>query len=256
MKITPLVTPLRFAVAATAVLFSISVRADQQVSAPFAMHMNVNALVDESGCANSPGPQISLGGDIHLGGLAARVIFSNNHKGTHTVTVVAQYDVRLLVEGSTITIPKQPVQGGVGGNPYIYLQFHDGKGNDLSDEVFLGRCVQGLNVTADLLNAALARANVHAEGCSNRKGPNITLSGDIVLSGLHARFIFRNNVKGTHTAEDTRDIAIILDGSSITLPKQPVNGGVGGNPLISIQFLNGKGEPIGDPVLLGRCVQL
>jgi hypothetical protein len=99
-------------------------------------------------------------------------------------------------------------------------------------------------------------AIVDESGCNNSPGPQISLGGDIHLGGLAARVIFSNNRKGTHTAEDTRDIAIILDGSSITLPKQPVNGGVGGNPLISIQFLNGKGEPIGDPVLLGRCVQL
>ncbi|HXJ61467.1 MAG TPA: hypothetical protein VNU68_32905, partial [Verrucomicrobiae bacterium] len=66
----------------------------------------------------------------------------------------------------------------------------------------------------------------------------------------------RNNVKGTHTAEDAREVSLILDGSSITLPKQPVNGGVGGNPLISLQFLDDQGQPIGEPVLLGRCVQL
>jgi hypothetical protein len=257
MKVTSLIPSCRIGVAAVALaLLTPVLRADQQVSAPCVLPMSINAVVDESNCENSPGPEITFGGEIRMGGLKARVIFSNNAKGTHTATVVGQYDVNLLIEGGSITIPKQPVQGGVGGNPYIYLQFHDGKGGDLSEEFLLGRCVQGLGVTADVLNEALARANVHAEGCSNKKGPYITLSGDLKLSGLHARFILRNNVKGTHTAEATRDIAIILDGSSITLPKQPVRGGVGGNPLISLQFLNGNGEPISEPVLLGRCVQL
>jgi hypothetical protein len=257
MKVTSIVSSLRIGVAAVAfTLIAPALRADQQVSAPYLMPLSINAVVDESDCENSPGPQITLGGEIRMGGLKARVIFSNNAKGTHTATVVSQYDVNLLIDGGSITIPKQPVLGGVGGNPYIYLQFHDGKGNDTSEEFLLGRCVQGLTVTADVLNAALARANVHAEGCSNKKGPFITLDGDLKLSGLHARFIFRNNVKGTHTAEETRDIAIILDGSTITLPKQPVRGGVGGNPLISIQFLDGHGEPISEPVLLGRCVQM
>jgi hypothetical protein len=180
----------------------------------------------------------------------------NNAKGTLTATVVNEFDVSLLIEGSSIEIPKQPVQGGVGGNPYIYLQFHDGKGNDLSEEFFLGRCVQGLAVSADLLQEAVMRADVHADGCSNRKGPFITLNGELVLGGLHARIIFRNNVKGTHTAEDTRDVAIVLEGSKIVLPKQPTQGGVGGNPIISIQFLHSDGTPIDEPVVLGRCVQL
>jgi hypothetical protein len=239
-----------------ALLFAQVSRADKQLSVGFGMPVHVNAVVDESGCENHPGPTITLGGEITLGGLNARVIFMNNAKGTHTATVVSQFDVTLLLGGTRIEIPKQPSQGGVGGNPHIYLQFHDGNGNDMSEEFYLGRCVQGLDVSADLVQEAVARATVHSDGCSNRKGPFITLGGEIVLGGLHARIIFRNNLKGAHTAEDTRDVAIVLEGSKIVLPKQPVKGGVGGNPIISIQFLHGNGDPIGEPVVLGRCVQL
>jgi hypothetical protein len=247
---------IQVALVAIALLCAQASQADQQVSAGFSLPIHVNAVVDESGCENHPGPTITLGGEIKLGGLNARLTFMNNTKGTHTVTVVSEFDVNLLLDGSSIEIPKQPVQGGVGGNPHIYLQFHDGKGTDMSEEFYLGRCVQGLKVSADLLQEAVARADVHADGCSNRKGPFVTLDGELVLGGLHARIIFRNNVKGTHTAEDTRDVTIVLEGSKIVLPKQPVKGGVGGNPIISIQFLHGDGTPIGEPVVLGRCVQL
>ncbi|HEY2951300.1 MAG TPA: hypothetical protein VGK40_01885, partial [Verrucomicrobiae bacterium] len=146
--------------------------------------------------------------------------------------------------------------GGVGGNPYIYLQFNDGKGNALSDEFYLGRCVQGLQVNSDVLIAALALATIHTEGCLNHPGPYITLGGDIVLGGLHANLILRNNVKGTHTAEEQHDVALIMDGTKITIPKQPSQGGAGGNPIISLQFLQGNGTPINDPVVLGRCNKL
>ena len=73
-----------------------------------------------------------------------------------------------------------------------------------------------------------------------------------------ARFIFRNNVKGTHTAtvESTHDVELIAKGSQVVIPKQPPLGGVGGNPIISIQFQDGAGDAIGAPVRLGRCVQL
>jgi hypothetical protein len=227
--------------------------ADKQVSTAFDHPVRVDATVDTSGCKNSGGPTVTFGGKLSLGGLNARVIFSNNAKGTHTATVLSQFDVTLLPEGSAIEIPKQPVRGGVGGNPHIYLQFHNGNGGDLSQEFYLGRCVQGQRISADLLSEAVARATVQAGGCENSGGPFITMGGDITLGGLHARFIFRNNVKGTHTAEASRDVAIILEGSTITLPKQPVRGGVGGNPLISLQFLDGNDDPIDDPVLLGRC---
>ena len=242
-------------VAATAVL-TLPAWAEKSVSIPFDLPMRINGVVNASGCQNSPGPKVTLGGTISLGGLCAKVTLSNNTKGTHTTTVEQEFTVTLVAEGSTISIPKQPVLGGTGGNPHIYLQFHDGNGQDLSQEFYLGRCVQGLKLTADVLNEAIARATVEGDGCSNHPGPVITLGGDITLGGLHAKFIFRNNKKGTHTAEVARDVAIILDGTKVTIPKQPSQGGVGGNPIITIQFCDGSGDPIGDPVVLGRCNQL
>jgi hypothetical protein len=257
MKVNRFIEKVRIAVAAAVLLSTQSLRADKEVISPvFGLPVQVSVVVDESECRNSRGPKITLGGEISLGAVNARLTFSNNVKGTHKVQVVARYTVSLVAEGDVIEIPKQPVRGGVGGNPHIYLQFHDGNGNDLSDEFYLGRCVQGLEVTTDLLQEAAMRAKVHAEGCSNRKGPFITLDGTLVLGGLHARIIFRNNLKGTHTAEDSRDVAIVMEGTEIVLPKQPVLGGVGGNPIISIQFLKGDGTAIGAPVVLGRCVQL
>jgi hypothetical protein len=104
------------------------------------------------------------------------------------------------------------------------------------------------------LNEAIARAVISGD-CSNRKGPYVTLGGDITLGGLHANIIFRNNVKGTHTAEDVQDVAIILEGSKIKIPKQPPLGGAGGNPIISFEFTDGQ-NPVTEPVVLGRCVQL
>src|SRR5262245_41607835 len=127
MKTPSLITPLCAGFAAVAMLVSPVLRADQQVTAPIPLPMKISCIVDEVDCQNSPAPQITMSGDIQLGGLKARLIFSNNAKGTHTAVVVAQYDVTLLPAGDSITIPKQPVRGGVGGNPHIYLQFHDGK---------------------------------------------------------------------------------------------------------------------------------
>jgi hypothetical protein len=100
-------------------------------------------------------------------------------------------------------------------------------------------------------------AIVDATGCSNNKGPFVTLGGEIILSGLHAKIIFRNNLRGTHTAEESADVTLIAEGQRVVLPKQPSRGGVGGNPLISFQFVDcDSGDPLDDPVLLGRCNKL
>ena len=177
-------------------------------------------------------------------------------KGTHTATVTSQSSVVLLGLGDSITIPKQPVQGGVGGNPHIWIQFHNGEGKNLTKEIYLGRCVQGLEISPEFNSAIVALADLGALDCENHPGPVISVGGAVTFSGLNARFIFRNNVKGTHTAEDSRDVVLIDNGSQVTIPKQPVLGGTGGNPIISIQFLDGDGDPIDTPVKLGRCVQL
>ena len=184
------------------------------------------------------------------------LIFKNNERGTHTATATYGTNVTLVTLGDAITLPKQPVLGGVGGNPYIWIQFHDGAGKNLTKEIYLGRCVQGLEISPEFACEAAALADVASLDCSNQGGPVISVGGTVTFSGLHARFIFSNNVKGTHTAVDVRDVELIVQGSQIVIPKQPVLGGAGGNPIISLQFLDGVGDEIGSPVRLGRCNQL
>jgi hypothetical protein len=146
--------------------------------------------------------------------------------------------------------------GGVGGNPYIWIQFYDSHNHALTDEIFLGRCVQGLTLNNDFLNDVVGATTISSDGCDNHPGPVITFGGNLTLSGLKARFIFRNNVKGTHTAEAKSDVNIIINGTPLTIPKQPVQGGAGGNPLVYIQFQETDGTDITDPILLGRCNRL
>ena len=259
MKKQNMKKPAQLLTSALAVLtlgLASTAQADQTLTTKFAMPMTVNGTINATDCTNKGGPQVTLSGEISLGGFKVKLIFKNNTKGTHTAEVVSEREAVLLPAGGSITIPKQPVLGGVGGNPHIYIQFHDGKGTDLTDEFYLGRCVQGLSISPELLSQVLAITDLEIGGCMNHPGPFINVGGELTLSGLHATFIFRNNLKGTHTAEVSRDVTIVLEGSKITLPKQPVLGGVGGNPIICIQFLQGNGDPIGDPIRLGRCNKL
>jgi len=227
--------------------------ADQQVGVQYNMPMHVATKVTETGCQNNPGPNITLSGEIGLGGLGVQLIFRNNVKGTHETVVTFQTNVVLVPLGTKITIPKQPVLGGVGGNPHIWLQFCDPSQGNLTEEIYLGRCVQGLALENDFLNDTTAGLLIGSSGCENNPGPKITFSGGGSLSGLDAKLILRNNLKGTHTAEWQTTVTLLPDGTAVTIPKQPVQGGSGGNPLIWIQFLQGNGNPIGEPQFLGRC---
>lgn len=226
---------------------------------PVSVHTTTNAT-----CDNSPGPYITVSGALALSGLGTRLVFTNNAKGTHTYTDQNSATLTVIPSGDAITIPKQPVDGGVGGNPFIWLQLTDDQDVPLTGEMFLGRCVEGLTVDNDASFSlpASAVAQITTDGCFNNPGPTITLSGDFTLKpGLGARLIFRNNdnpVGGPHEFDDATLVRVTLvpPGQDVTFPKQPVLGGVGGNPWIWFQFLSASGAPLMDPFLVGRCVQL
>lgn len=227
--------------------------ADQQVSTTGMIPVNVQASVSASGCTNNPGPYITLNGVVSLTQVGAKFTFQNNDQGTHTYTSTATTTV--VNQGTSIQIPKQPVLGGVGGNPYIWIQFVDNNGNPMSSPVFLGRCVQGLSDISQTVSVpATLTADVSALDCSNT-GSTIGLTGNLAMNGLNAKIIFTNNADGTHTNDQFVKATVIPTGISIEFPKQPSLGGVGGNPFISLQFQDANGATIGNSISLGRCVQ-
>lgn len=237
-----------------------------QVAHEFAMPLAARVRAAMSDCDNSPGPFITLSGELTLGGLGSRMTFQNNQKGTHTFRADTAVDLVAVPAGESITIPKQPPLGGVGGNPFIWIQLDYGNGQALTGETFLGRCVQGAtkSVDADFSRLASAIAQIAVEECSNSPGPRISFGGDLtVRSGLGVSLIFRNNdnpVGGPHEATDEQVVRarLLPPGLAVTFPKQPVLGGVGGNPWIFFAFTDGQTPPrlLHDNVLLGRCEQL
>src|SRR2546430_1503351 len=100
----------------------------QQASTSFSEPVSIQASVAASDCDNAPGTQITLSGSVALAQVGVQLTFQNNVKGTHTYTDTSTVSVTVIPSGQSIQIPKQPVLGGVGGNPYIYLQFVDANG--------------------------------------------------------------------------------------------------------------------------------
>lgn len=246
------------------ILAATSAGSPVQVTKTFSMPVGVTASTEVTGCDNSPGPYITIEGGMTLGGLGTRLTFTNNAKGTHSFSDEAHVDITVVPAGESITIPKQPVLGGVGGNPFIWVQLEDGNGRAVTGEVFLGRCVQGLRNTtsADFSSLARALANITVADCQNSPGPWITLDGDLsVAAGLDAVFILKNNdnpVDGPHraSADAVVKVNLVPPGHDVRFNKQPSRGGVGGNPWIWFNFLDGAGVALEDPDLLGRCEQL
>jgi hypothetical protein len=221
----------------------------QAVTTGFSEPMNLQAIVSTFDCENSPGPWINFEGAVTLGGMNVQMIFRNNiNKDVHTLVEDIQ-TVTAVAAGTTIRIPKQPSHPfadgtgtGVGGNPWISIQLVDTNGQALS-----------IDFSASVVGQAL----VEALDCTNNPGPFINVSGSMSVSpGIKARIIFRNQrVPGApHEAVAMADVSLLSNGFAFSFPKQPVLGGVGGNPWISVRFANP--EPVGPETLLGRCVQL
>lgn len=217
---------------------------------------SIKATATANNCENSPGPFITITGELTLEGIDGMLIFRNNRKGTHEREEEVTVDVTILEPGETIRFAKQPPEGGVGGNPLIFIQLLDGSMNPISEEIFLGRCVQGLNntISSSFDLPAVASASFTTGQCQNNPGPFITLSGELIFGGINGKLIFKNNRRGTHSREEAIevDFVILQPGETIQFAKQPPLGGVGGNPLIYFQFTN----PWTEELFLGRCVQL
>lgn len=215
------------------------------------------------GCTNHPGPQITLEGELSLGGINARILATNNRRlpAQHMGSADVVADAVLIPAGERIQFAKQPPLDGAGGNPHIFAWLNDCDGGYLTRQpTYLGRCVQGLRDTSlyfDLLTQV--EMDITSGTCSNHPGPYVTVDGELALGGVCATLIFSNNRKFTHTHEEDVEVEIVLleAGESITFQKQgSLPDGVTGNPWLWLQFLDGAGEPVSDPVLLGHCVQL
>src|SRR5438309_11718003 len=104
--------------------------------------------------------------------------FQNNVKGTHQHIETTTATAVLIPAGESLSIPKQPVLGGTGGNPFIWVQFTDANGNAMSGEIFLGRCVRGPFASdADFVRSALAWGDTTGGTCRNR-GPQVRASAE------------------------------------------------------------------------------
>ena len=213
--------------------------------------------VTTQACSNNPGPFITLDGELTLGAIDAVLIFRNNVQGTHEHEEEVAVRVSLSSE-QVIRFNKQPPLGGVGGNPFIFLQLFDEQWMPLSSKILLGRCVQGLlpvNLTFGNIVGVLAQI---AGSCSNSPGPFITLDGDLNFSGINAKLTFQNSphANAPHQRSESveLDVQITEPGGTIRFSKQPPLGGVGGNPRIYVRF-ESSGER-SDEIYLGRCVQL
>lgn len=219
--------------------------------------VRVSSALSVASCTG--GTKVSVTGELALGGLEAQIILRNNQKGTHEATQEADASAILVPADHTIEIPAQTASGEAAANPQLSVQFLDANGVPVSAEIALGPCGSGpFTVAANATVDTTVTLTVGVGGCANHTGPTITLEGAVTFAGLEERLIVRDGNTGAVVGSSTApiDIVALAGGKSISVPKQPVRGGVGGNPWIYARLATADGQALSDEIFVGRCVQL
>ena len=249
------------AVVAAGLLLTVgTAQGGDQVRKAFTIPADFSGVVEATGCSNTPGPQVQVQGNLALSGFKVEVGFTTPSGGpSHTEKATVEQQV--VPENQPVGIPQQSVVGPLGANPYIWLQLTDQRGRPLTSEIFLGQCSQGtFNVSASLEAPSEAIATVSTSACESSSGAIVALDGQMDLQPINGRLIFRD----TNTAGGPKgpinqasiELAMVPTVQTYPFPQQEVTGGVGNNPLISLQLRQGDSEAIGSEIVLGRCMAL
>ena len=110
------------------------------LSGDFVLPATARASV--TSCQNGPGASIALSGALTLqAGVAAKITLQGDSTSARTATS-GTLQIDIVPAQGTVQFAKQPVRGGAGGNPWIYLQFLDAAGAPFGQEFLIGRCSQ------------------------------------------------------------------------------------------------------------------
>ena len=227
-----------------------------QVSQSLDMPVHAAGTVSASGCDDLVGPTVTLRGELTSDSLGVRLIFGRNQHGARDGVVEAHGDGTVMPAGASVAIPRDLTPGGVGKDPNVWLQLVDDTSRPLTQEIYLGRCVEGLrSFTADFTLPATATATLVS--CDINAGPSATLRGDVAFeTGVAATLILRAELGARDTATASAGLATlgVLPAWGTTQFTKPPGPGGAANPWLTLQFLSATGAAIGQEHLLGRCV--
>lgn len=231
--------------------------AASEIRPVFALPVEFAAMIQATDCNASPGPRLTLGGELTPAALDIEVVFSHvmGAGDPQAGTSVR----RAVVPAETPTpVLQQSIVGALGNNPYVWLQITDQHGRPLTSETFLGRCDEGLfTPTIAIPAAAQAIAEVSATDCDASFGPVISFVGQVEVSALNGRLIFRSSDAtggpGPKPAEAAIELVILPSGAAFPLPQENLLAETGGNPLVSARFQLEDGTAVTPEARLGRC---
>ena len=226
--------------------------AAKQVQKVVDVPASFTATIQTTNCMAAPGPQVNVVSELVVAGLEAEVIFSQ--PGTPGERFVVEQGV--VPENAPIPFPQQTVVGGLGNDPFLWLQLIDAQGKPLTSEIFLGQCSQGSFTPSAVLTVPLDTfMELSSSDCNVSPGPIVAVeNGSADLSSINGKLVFRtsSDPRG-HRDEAVLDLVLLPAGQTYTIPQQDLQGQISANPHISVQLREGGGEPVGNEIRFGRC---
>jgi hypothetical protein len=225
---------------------------NRDVQVPQSQSVSVEGLA----CSVEGGNVVVTAGTIDLRGMAVRLDFRNNQKGTHTATRTQTFDMgRVKLAGDSVSTVNRTAPDS---DARVWMQLVDRDENPISDEVFIGRCGQAAGaVTTRAPVAASATLTTATRNCGRSNGPVINVATMLDVQGMKVKFIFRESEDPSAPVVATwispAGLTLVNENQSINLAKQPSQGGVGGNPWIYATFVDSTGRALSEEILLGRC---
>ncbi|MBK5305959.1 MAG: hypothetical protein JJD92_04645 [Frankiaceae bacterium] len=209
----------------------------------FQLPVKANVAVGEDSWCDNSGPHITLYTDNMFDGLAANVLFSKNKNDAWHNPAEGESFAALGLSTGTATagLPKQPPLGGVGGNPFIYIQ----PDASVEDYYYIGRCVQDGKIghlnhgrwSVDTNVLATLALSLQALDCSN-KGSSLSLGTETSADAPTGNIVMSNSDMGLnpqHIASVAGAFGFAL-GQGLKIKKGGGVNGVGGNPYIATQL--------------------
>ena len=209
--------------------------------------LQTQLVLEALDCSNSGGNQITIGGS--QSGLP-QVNGKVTYKSPSGKPGVWSDGGMLLSAGPQTYLDKRGVNGGVGGNPWIYINGPSGS------PTLLGRCVQdfkanwSLNRTVTMPVTAVSRALQCSVDASVVEANASTT--DMVGTEVTVTFDSKSpdNASTPHPHKDSKAIKFSLT-STGGYPMGGKHKGIGGNPDVYLNI--STDTPVGDGMYLGRC---
>jgi len=228
---------------------------EHRASSRYSMPARVETRLRITESGTSTGPLVTLQATLALSSLEACVIFRGaDFEEQGAFEEVVQH-VPLLPPGEQVARPASPLRR-VGPGCGITLGLRDEEGRALSEEREIARCVDGVHEFSIPFAADTSTvAWVAARDWSERRGPRIRLSGELVFTrGVAMRLGFRPPDRESEgSSEGVTEVQLVRPGLSLYFPGRTVEAGHPDNTWVAVQFVDPGGHPIGERHIVGRC---